>query len=350
MGAMIAGWISGVSGIIGAIGGVYALSKAIRERRRATVLLYEAVGRPAFPSRRTSGGLPAIEVDGNQVSDPYQVSLYLKADGPKDIRPSEFDGDLKLHFGAPLIGIVDQVGLEENSIVGAPGGESVKIAKQLLKRQELLQVSFLVEGRPALEFESRLADIQETVFDHTSSKPGFLSKRGVVAAAIGAPILLAVSGVIGWFASASAHTVESNAAQFAAGVATASQQAQQLLSKNPQDPAAVKAILEQLGQSAGSYSNTYAPSSYPDRYVTGPFYGPHTNGPGPSSRDIYGSVDPYGPGPYGPSPYGPGYTYGGGSVITGPNPSGRAGSSPTPSQPPPPTALPPSPEAPSASP
>jgi hypothetical protein len=247
----VGAWLSAIATLVGLASSVTAVVRAYRERTRPTKLQYEVIDRPAFPNQRMTKTPFSIEFDNSAIQDPNQVNLYLKADGPKDIRTTEFDGnELSFRLGAPLVALIDQTGFEEESIKGDAGDDFVRISPQLLKCGELLQATFVVDGKPSAKFEAKLADIKLVEFDHTIREPAVISRKWLMTLAVLSPLLLILSGVGGWYASNKAHATQYQLAQFAQGVNAASQRAQAALAANPQDSMAAQKILESLGSSS----------------------------------------------------------------------------------------------------
>jgi hypothetical protein len=271
-------WVNFIAAALGAIGGPAAVYTIWSQRPRKLLLHYEIESRPAFPGHRRSGSVE-MEFENWEIDDPHQVTLYLRPDGRKDIRTSDYDNQkLTLVTGAPVVGVVDQSTLDQDSVEAPAKSEAVKIAPQILKRGELVSLVLLVQGKPDPSFEAKLAEVDVQPFDHTQTTASRLSRGRLTAITGFAALMLFLSGVIGWNTARQADQKAAQLNQLGGQVAQAVNGAQAALSTNPGDPAAVQSYLDQLratGAAAcalgGSYSNSY--DHYSKGFNTGGIYG-----------------------------------------------------------------------------
>lgn len=270
-------WINFVAAALGAIGGPAALWAIYLQRPPRLRLQYHIEDRPAFPGLRRQDESVEFELNDREAKDPHQVRLLLRPDGRRDIRSEHFDGqELTLHLGAPIVALLDEINLEDESVTVNSKAKSISIAPQLLKSGLFVSVTVVVDGKPEPKLIARLADVEVESFDleEVSSKHR-LSRKFIAAMTSIAATMLFLSGFVGWRAATQANEREDELIGLANTVNAAVANAQAALKADPRNAQAATGILDELQRSLQAncyYTASDYYRSYYSTYYNG-FYG-----------------------------------------------------------------------------
>ncbi len=99
---------------------------------------------------------------GEPLRNPYFVTLNVESRSRRDIRSSDFDQNRPLTFDvdAPIKAVVGGTGpIEWLADVVTIEGSKINLTPSLIRRGEVLRLSFLIEGSPHLSCKNPLVDV-----------------------------------------------------------------------------------------------------------------------------------------------------------------------------------------------
>jgi hypothetical protein len=193
-----------IAGIVVAVIAIIVGLLAARRygNRRAVVLFTHDLTQLIPDLPHSAKDLLKVEYRDIPVPDPHLLSLRLQNVGPRDIASSSFDAGrpVTIKTNCKFYGFVS-LSHPKRTVGRAIGSDGViDIMPMLLKTAEAWEVSAIISGKPAIEIDAPLVDVNvldKKTFDAKVAQSFLLSVlRGVAAGLPGGVTLTAVVDVI----------------------------------------------------------------------------------------------------------------------------------------------------------